>query len=178
MKALATTIIATAALFITTSCNTQDKTTSTEVIDGTKITVTENTITIDGKELPRPLQADKLITALGEPDKTLHLANTVRTWDKLGLCAYSRPDSTTVHEINLDFTPSNYKFSPASQYQGTITVAANTFTHKSTVKDLKKLSFKQDQYLRHIYTNETPKLTTLAITNKDRIDSIALSLKD
>jgi hypothetical protein len=65
------------------------------------IRVDESQVSIDGKGVTLPTERQVLIDILGEPSRVSRRANTLLTWDQLGLVAYEEPNDGLIVQITV-----------------------------------------------------------------------------
>lgn len=92
-------------------------------------------VVLAGKRIRLPVSVPTLKAVLGPPDRSVALANTIYTWDDLGITAYEKPGSGMVSSIAFNFRPESFEFSPASGFDRLV-LNGVTLTRSSKPADL------------------------------------------
>lgn len=97
------------------------------------VAISGESLSINGKTLTLPCEKKDLVAALGKPDRVAKLANTMLTWDELGVFAYMKPDTTQVTLLSIALDRDTPSFWPKKVFAGTLTVDGATVTADSTL---------------------------------------------
>jgi hypothetical protein len=101
---------------------------------------------INGAPISFPMPLESLIKVIGPPDR-INPSGRIRTWDALGILAFSDPGVESIHALGFTLNPDASEGAPTNLFQGTIVmngVAVNeTDTPRSLNRRLKGPRFKQ-----------------------------------
>jgi hypothetical protein len=111
---------------------------------GSGVHITDAGISLDGKQLTLPATTAQLTEILGQPDRTLDLANKIFVWDQRGIYAYCKKDRDEIHDISFAFQKQDFDFAPSTNYAGSINVAGTPVSPATTDAELKQAGFTLD----------------------------------
>ena len=74
-----------------------------------------------------------LFDILGQPDRTTGLANTISTWDDLGVTAYFDNTKGELGTLGIIWSPGQYELSPKRGYPGTLVLNGIEVTSETTI---------------------------------------------
>jgi hypothetical protein len=121
-----------------------------------EIAFTGAVMTIDGKRFTLPAEEKALVTVLGQPDRRAELANTILTWDDLGVFAYIRSKTTTCHAFAITLGKDTPDFWPKKPFPGRLTVDGAELRSDSALDDVNDVKkgkpFKPDDVLTDVWT--------------------------
>ncbi|WP_212004793.1 hypothetical protein [Chitinophaga sp. HK235] len=80
-----------------------------------QITITDNSLLMNGDRMQFPLNIQILQQVLGKARYTKTKYNHIYTWDELGVLAYSQ-NGQAVEGLTLDLLPAGYAFSPTEAF--------------------------------------------------------------
>src|SRR5262249_16268856 len=80
-----------------------------------------------------------LTELLGPPSRTSELANTIDTWDDLGIYSYRKPGESLVTSINVAVSWGANDFSPHSRFAGSVHLPGGTIDLASTRDELRAI---------------------------------------
>jgi hypothetical protein len=103
---------------------------------GMRIVISDESVILDGQAMALPMPVKQLIALLGKPSRESRLANTVLTWDQLGMYAYVDPSSESVNAINIVFRREAYEFVPQKTFDGRVTIDEADLKAGSTVDEI------------------------------------------
>lgn len=141
----------------------------------TAITFSKSGLTVNGTSFVRGMTIEQLAALLGPWDRKVDLANTIFTWDKLGIYAYRKPSGTNVTELAVSYAPHKLKFEPKRQYEGTLAVFGDKLPRRPTRKDLTSRGFKSE-VAAFFLTKRVGKVKAHAEVKESRAKHISLSL--
>jgi hypothetical protein len=101
-----------------------------------RIEILDESFILNGKELKLPVPPEEIRKLLGEPSRETKLANTILTWDELGLCAYVNPGSERVIEIHIFFKKDKLPFTPKKVFAGKAILDGSIIAESSTKEDI------------------------------------------
>jgi hypothetical protein len=126
------------------------------------VVITGDTLTINDTKVDLPIEREAFIKILGKPSREAKLANTILTWDDLGVFVYQYPgESTLIHGVALALGgKENISFWPKKPFSGKLTIDGAPVEAKMTVKmvnDKKKEPlFKKHDILDNHYVIDQP----------------------
>jgi len=94
-----------------------------------------------------PLAAFEAI--LGKADRVADLANTIYTYDQLGLLLYQTRDQDIINEVVLVISAEDFAFSPKALFHGKLLIGDQVLTGEFSTKQLSSLTtvkFDADSY--------------------------------
>jgi hypothetical protein len=103
-----------------------------------QVEIAGGTVTVNGTKLSLPIERKDLIRLLGKPSREMELANTILTWDDLGIHAYQVLNTEKVRAIQVTLDPETYRFSPKKVFSGSLKVEGAVVTAESTIKDINR----------------------------------------
>jgi TolB protein len=98
----------------------------------------EGRITFDGRTIEFPASPESVAQLLGPPSRTFEKSNVIDVWDELGLRTYRRGEPSQVIEMNVDFEPGTYHFSPRSSFCGEVMLVGRCITPRTTADQLSR----------------------------------------
>lgn len=122
-----------------------------------EIQIVYKTLWINGQKVRLPGTRDRLIELLGEPDRETKLANTLLTWDNLGVVGYENAAGEIIaFSVALDAKP--YKFWPKKSFSGVLAVDSAEITAGGDISEINRAKqgkeFAHDRVLADSYTVE------------------------
>jgi hypothetical protein len=129
-----------------TDIKTPPSTKTSEEVGPNTIVFTAQGVTVRGTPLTLPCPQKTVFEVLGQPTRTLALANTISVWDDLGVYVYVKPNTTDVFCFAVGFQPGTYRFSPKANYQGRIQIAEHFIDKESKSGDLQAAGFRSESY--------------------------------
>jgi len=102
----------------------------------------EGRLGFDGRTIDFPATAESLAKLFGPPSRSFNEGNIIDVWDDLGLRSYRAAGSTQVNEVDIDFTPGSYDFSPRASFPGDIVVPGGRIGVHSTAAALRAAGFR------------------------------------
>jgi hypothetical protein len=100
------------------------------------ITVAETNLSINETEVTLPAVREDLFELLGKPTRESRLANTLLTWDELGLIAYEKPETREIRAISVVLGRRPHEFWPKELFAGTLIVDGAVVSAQSTVEEI------------------------------------------
>jgi hypothetical protein len=79
-------------------------------------------LVVQGTKVSLPCQLEELVRLLGPGDRVSKLHNWITTWDRLGVIAYCKPETTQVISVGFAFARKTFKFSPQTLFAGRLTL--------------------------------------------------------
>lgn len=111
---------------------------------------------LHGKRFVLPGKRDDFVMLLGKPSRESHLANTILTWDDLGILIYVHPKSDTVHAVTIALAKKEYAFWPTKTFAGKVTVDGVEIKNNSELAQINRAKtgkkFEQDQGFKDWWT--------------------------
>ena len=104
-------------------------------------------VTLGQKTVQLPCDLTELVSALGEPSRTEHMANTIFVWDNLGIYAMAKPRTTRVHNISVTFAETEYRYWPKVLRTDFVNVAEHVVGPQTKISALHQVGLRQDQRL-------------------------------
>ena len=101
------------------------------------VTLAEGRFGYCGRTIDFPATVESLEDLLGPPSRTEQKANTIDTWDDIGVYAYREPGETLVTSINVALSWGKFSFSPTSRFMGTVQLPEGSIRMESTKADLR-----------------------------------------
>jgi hypothetical protein len=89
------------------------------------------------RTIPFPTTIELLSEVLGPPSRSTTGANTIETWDHLGLYCYRKAGEEQVTSINVSFAPQTPAFAPGSCFLGRVEVPGGSIGPLSTFDELR-----------------------------------------
>jgi hypothetical protein len=99
-----------------------------------KVEFTKGSVVINGTKLSLPIQRKDLVRLLGKPDRETRLANTILTWDELGIHAYQIPNTEKVRALHITMDREEFQFNPKKVFTGLLKVEGATITALSSIE--------------------------------------------
>lgn len=109
-------------------------------LDPTKLKVDfkDGAVIINGSKLSIPCEPKALFAILGKADRTSDLANTIHTWDNLGIHAYQTTGKNEINAIQVTLNRLPYDFAPKQLFRGTVMFAGKPITKGTTAETIEK----------------------------------------
>lgn len=146
------------------------------VEEAINVDLSDGIITVNGKELERPITIDQYESALGAADKVFKLANTIHTYHTKGIILYQTPNKEEVLAFTMFFGKEDFKFMPKKLFSGKLTI--NEVSISSEMKEAEfaellpqyefeeKYGYKRGEYMgMYVYVNYDRKRGTLKSIN-------------
>jgi hypothetical protein len=96
------------------------------------LTLSAGSLSLNGQEFTLPVPVQEIINVLGKPTRESRLANTILTWDELGIYIYLDPGSAQAKEIHVDFRKERVDFAPKKVFAGRVVIDKTEVTADST----------------------------------------------
>ncbi|HEY7502158.1 MAG TPA: hypothetical protein VH740_26800 [Vicinamibacterales bacterium] len=93
-------------------------------------------MSIDGKGVTLPTERQVLIDILGEPSRVSRRANTLLTWDQLGLVAYEEPNDGLIVQITVALGAMTFDFWPQRAFSGALELQGAALRSDTAMADL------------------------------------------
>lgn len=95
-------------------------------------------VIVQGKRLPLPAEQADFVRLLGKPDREAALANTIATWDRLGILTYRAPNTTKVFNVVVCFGAEKFKFWPQRAFSGSFQLDGVPVTVSTPIADVNR----------------------------------------
>jgi len=92
---------------------------------------------VNGNPVRLPWRLEEATHVLGEPERSLALANTLHVFDGKGIVLYEPPKSGAVKTLSFHFQRDNFKFMPQKLFTGTLKVQGVRIDARATIAQLK-----------------------------------------
>jgi hypothetical protein len=96
-------------------------------------------LSINGREVPLPINTTKLFELLGRPDRITTLQNNILTWDNDGILAYERPDTDRVFQLSITLGTKRFEFWPSRRFSGVLTIDGARITPESSLREVNRI---------------------------------------
>jgi len=104
-----------------------------------KVEFTGGKLVVSGKKLTLPFPRQELIKLLGKPSRTAPGANTVLTWDELGIHAYQDRLTEKIKALQVTMDPeSMIMANPKKMFSGAVKVEGTVVTAAATLETLNR----------------------------------------
>lgn len=100
------------------------------------ILIEETGCTLNGMTLNNQKTPDDFIQLLGKPDRISSLANTIWTYDDLGLYLYFNPQEQFI-QVSIQYEHTDYDFSPKHTFTGKLKIHRRVIHPQVPLKALK-----------------------------------------
>jgi hypothetical protein len=107
--------------------------------DKLTIEISGASLSINGKDVPLPIDTEKLFELLGRPDRVSPLYNTIYTWDEKGVFAYERPDGVQVFQISIAIGSIKFEYWPSQAFSGVLTIDGARITSQSDPVEINRI---------------------------------------
>jgi hypothetical protein len=122
-----------------------------------KVEVNSNGFFVNRHKITRESTMAVIDSLLGRPDRIFSLANTIWTYDSLGLFVYFAAQDSSVKQVSFDLMKRSLKFSPATAFAGRFVIHNNLISSAwslARLKRIKALKFEENVvYLNPAYTS-------------------------
>jgi hypothetical protein len=122
-----------------------------------KVEVNSKGFFINRHKITRETTMAVIDSLIGKPDRIFLLANTIWTYDSLGLFVYFAPQDSSLKQVSFDLVKRALKFSPATPFAGRFVIHDNLITSAwslARLKRIKSLKFEENVvYLSPAYTS-------------------------
>jgi len=118
---------------------------------------------------------------LGKPDRKFSKANTIWTYDNLGLMIYIDPSNSMLRSIEFEFKKENFDFTPRKTYQGSFMIYGANISEKTSIanlKEIKELNFEYSVLQMYSFTTSYLLLTLEYSDNMTRLESVGIAFKE
>ena len=91
----------------------------------TRIEVKGAVLTVNGTKVSMPCEIIELKKLLGEPDRSIQMANLISTWDKLGVLTYQANEMSEVESLSVVLNTADdtdLDFSPKKTFSGELVI--------------------------------------------------------
>lgn len=105
---------------------------------GTKFTISNGALNVNGTKFNQPWKINPFLTALGSKYVTKNLFHKVYTFDEIGVHVYEYPKNKEANEIQVSFVKQKMKFAPKNSFQGSFKIEKMTITRKTTIQKVQK----------------------------------------
>jgi hypothetical protein len=134
------------------------------------VAIADESLSINGKKFALPLAREELVRLLGKPTREARLANTILTWDELGVYAYQRPGTDKVHSFCVALGAEPYDFRPKKLFAGKASVDGAEVRADTAVKAVNAAKrgapFKKVDLLPFLWVIERPNTIVFLHTAK------------
>jgi hypothetical protein len=103
-----------------------------------QVEFTKGAVVLNGTKLTIPFQRKDLVKLLGNPDREAKLANTILTWDELGIHAYQTLNKEEINALQVTFDRQRLNFTPKKLFSGSLKVEGAPVTAESTVEAINR----------------------------------------
>lgn len=122
-----------------------------------KVEINSNGFFINRQKITKETTMAAIDSLLGKPDRISPLANTIWTYDSLGVFIYFDKDDSALKQVSFDLMKRDLKFSPAIPFTGRFVIHNNLITTAwplDRMKRIKALKFEGNPvYLNVAYTS-------------------------
>ena len=127
-----------------------------------EVEIAGGTLVVNGKKLTLMFDQKELIELLGKPDREAKLQNTLLTWDDLGLFAYVKPGTPSVHAVAVALgRDEKIMFWPKKSFTGKLTVDGAELKADTKIAALNKAKkapeFEKNEFLDDTWSYKTAK---------------------
>jgi len=102
-----------------------------------RVSVSQGSLFVNGLNLQMPGPAQEVVKILGKPDRESRLANTILTWDNLGIYVHVEPESQQANQFTVAFGKGDMPFSPQRVFAGQVTLNELEVTPETTEEQLR-----------------------------------------
>jgi len=148
---------------------------------GQKIEINSNGLFLNSKKITNQTNPSYIQSILGTPNRKSLKANTIWTYDEIGVCLYVNPENGKLIEISLYFEKGNYDFSPINIFSGELLIYGFNISRHTPIVSLKKnpeLTFLNFSF--HAYAVTTAYLNLILQYSDDdtMLEVVAISFKN
>jgi hypothetical protein len=122
-----------------------------------KVEVNSKGFFLNRHKITRETRMAVIDSLLGKPDRVFSLANTIWTYDSLGLFIYFAVNDSSLRQVSFDLVKRGLRFSPVTPFTGRFVIYNNLITSAwslSRLKRIKALEFGTDTvYLNPAYAS-------------------------
>ena len=93
-----------------------------------KIEVNEKGLFINKQKITKQTTMAVIDSLIGKPDRVSLLANTIWTYDNLGLFIYFANQDSFIKHVSFDLLKRDLQFSPAKPFKGSLVIHKNRIT--------------------------------------------------
>ena len=127
-----------------------------------KVELRDGQMMIAGTRFRFPTTLLELSKIVGQPTRTLSLANVVYVWDHLGIVGYRPQNQNEINSLDFTFVNEGFEFSPTTNFAGTFTVRGAEIDKNATPDELGVAGFASDDTLPFLYTLDFPPHSVIA----------------
>lgn len=127
-------------------------------ITAQKVEVNSTGFYINRHKITKQTTMTVIDSLIGKPDRVSFLANTIWTYDSLGLFIYFAKQDSTLKQVGIDMVKRDLKFSPVKPFKSRFVIYNNLITPAwslARLKRIKSLKFDDNDamYLNPAYTS-------------------------
>lgn len=104
-----------------------------------KVDINSNGFFVNRHKITKETTMAAIDSLIGKPDRVSYLANTIWTYDSLGMFLYFAIGDSTLKQIGFDLVKRNLKFSPASPFTGRFVIYDNLIKPGWSLEKLKRI---------------------------------------
>lgn len=101
-----------------------------------QVAISDGVLSVNRQMLRCPFSRQDLNKLIGEPSRHFDGANTIYTWDELGICAYTEPKKNDIVQVTFSLRKERFDFSPKINFSGKLTLDNTLVTADSSFKEI------------------------------------------
>jgi hypothetical protein len=109
-----------------------------EAPKGTRFTISNGLLNVNGTSFNKPWKINPFLTAVGGKYSTKHLFHKVHTFDDLGVHVYEYQQKEEANEVQVSFVKQKMKFAPKNNFQGSFKLEKMLITRKTSIEKVMK----------------------------------------
>ena len=133
-----------------------------------RLTLSAGSLSLNGQVLALPGSVQQIVDVLGTPTRVSRLANTILTWDDLGIHVYVEPGSEQIKEIDVDFRKESFDFAPRNVFAGRLVIETTEVTAGSTMEQIATARKTLEGFVVDPHLDEEKRLACVSIAPRRR----------
>ena len=132
----------------------------------TRVSISGGALYLNGVRLQLPGPAQEVVKILGKPDRESRLANTILTWDNLGIYVHVEPGSQQANQFTVVFGKEDMPFTSKKAFAGRVSIDETEITPEATAEQIKAATNASGEFFVSTLRGEGNRLVYFAIGSR------------